>query len=248
MRATDQIKHFTLAFAFVLAMASFSQPAFGADTQSPSADTQSPSAESQQEVQARAASLQTWREQCSDPDPDLRLAYVESAIANKDASVQRICIRLALQSDNSDIRNLGLRAAIAATQQITFMPTMPKSLEAELRKGADDENFMRKVKETYASRVYETTQNGLKMCSDKVEIGKNSFLWNTLAANVELRKDGFTKATITGSKISWTGYVNISSLGTISCSVNVALTREGKLAGKLLCDKTPPIDIIADLL
>ena len=164
MRATDQIKHFTLAFAFVLAMASFSQPAFGADTQSPSADTQPPSAEIQQVVQARAASLQTWREQCSDPDPDLRLAYVESAIANKDASVQRICIRLALQSDNSDIRNLGLRAAIAATQQITFMPTMPKSLEAELRKGADDENFMRKVKETYASRVYETTQNGLKMC------------------------------------------------------------------------------------
>lgn len=241
MRAADRIKHTSLALALALTITSFCQPVFGADAQPPSADVQPG-------VQARAASLQTWREQCSDPDPDLRLAYVESSIASKDASVQRICIRLALQSDNADIRNLGLRAAIAAIPQITFMPTMPKSLEAELRKGADDDNFMKKVKETYTARLYDATQNGLKMCSDNAEVGKNSFLWNTLAANVELRKDRFAKATIIGSKISWAGFIHVSGGSSLSCSVNVALTREGKLAGKLSCEGCPPMDIIADLL
>lgn len=241
MRATDWIKCTSLALALTLTITSFCQPVFGAEAQLPGADIQPA-------VQARAASLQTWREQCSDPDPDLRLAYVESAIASKDASVQRICIRLALQSDNADIRNLGLRAAIAAIPQITFMPTMPKSLEAELRKGADDDNFMSKVKNSSPSRLYDATQNGLKMCSDNAEVGKNTFLWNTLAANVDLRKDYYFKATIIGSKINWSGYVAIPDGNPLICTVNVALTREGKLAGKLSCNGTPPMDIIADLL
>ncbi|MDD4702166.1 MAG: hypothetical protein PHI96_08095, partial [Desulfovibrio sp.] len=91
------------------------------------------------DAQDRAGELQTWREQCADPDPDLRLAYLENAIANGDVSVLRICIRLALQSDNADIRNLGLRAAITATPRITFMPTMPKALEQAYKRTGDNE-------------------------------------------------------------------------------------------------------------
>ena len=234
MRVAFGIKHATLGLAFALSLACFNQPAFAGDPQP--------------EAQARAASLQTWREQCSDPDPDLRLAYVEAAIATKDASVQRICVRLALQSDNADIRNLGLRAAIASTPQITFMPTMPKSLEADLRKGADDEKFMDRVKHSSTSRLFDTIQNGLKMCSDNAEVGKNSFQWNALAANIELRKDRFTKATIVGSKIVWSGLIEIFNENPHNCTINVTLTREGKLAGTLNCNDVTPMNIIADLL
>lgn len=234
MRAASLVKHATIGLACALSLACFNEAALGE--------------EPQPEAQARAASLQTWREQCSDPDPDLRLAYIENAIASKDASVQRICIRLALQSDNADIRNLGLRAAIASTQQITFMPTIPKSLEADLRKGADDDNFMKKVKDSYIARLYDATQNGLKMCSENAEVGKGTFLWNTLAANIDLRKERYYKATIVGSKINWSGNVVISGGNVLTCTVNVALTREGKLAGKLSCEGSPPMDIIADLL
>lgn len=233
MRALFGIKHATIGLAFALSLACFNQPAFAGDPQP--------------EAQARAASLQTWREQCSDPDPDLRLAYVEAAIATKDASVQRICVRLALQSDNADIRNLGLRAAIASTPQITFMPTMPKRLEAELRKGADDENFMKKVKETPTSRLYDAIQNGLKMCSDNAEVGKNSFLWNTLAVNTDMHKDQYFKATVIGSTINWSGLVQ-HYYGYFRCTVNASLTRDGKIAGKINCEDCQPMDIIADLL
>ena len=241
MRAADRIKHTSLALALALAITSFCQPVFGADAQPPSADVQP-------DVQARAASFQTWREQCSDPDPDLRLAYLEGAIASKDASVQRICIRLALQSDNADIRNLGLRAAIATIPQITFIPTMPRSLEVDLRRAAEDENLMKRVRDSYISRLYDATQNGLKMCSDNAEVGKSTFLWNTLAANIDLRKERYYKATILGSRINWSGNVIISGGNSLTCTVNVALTREGRLAGKLSCEGSPPMDIIADLL
>ena len=234
MRVISEIKHATLGLAFALSLVCFNQPVFAGDPQP--------------EAQARAASLQTWREQCSDPDPDLRLAYVEAAIATKDASVQRICVRLALQSDNADIRNLGLRAAIASTPQITFMPTMPKSLEADLRKGADDENFMKKVKDSLTSKLYTVIQNGLKMCSDNAEVGKNSFLWNSLASNVELRKENASKAVIIGSNINWSGTVNSLYGSSLNCTINVTLTREGKLAGTLNCNDVAPMNIIADLL
>lgn len=66
-----------------------------------------------QDAAERAGQLKTWREQCSDPDPDLRLAYIEAAIASGDAAVMRICVRQSLESDDADIRNLGQSPAPA---------------------------------------------------------------------------------------------------------------------------------------
>lgn len=204
------------------------------------------SAEDASNVQARAGAVQTWREQCADPDPDLRLAYIESAIASNDASVQRICIRLALQSDNADIRNLGLRAALVSVPQITFATTMPRSLENDLKHAAGDEKKLNNIYNGRTYRLYNGVKGGLSMRSDKNEFEKNNFIWNSLAENSEVRNDFSGKAVIVGSKISWTGKVRASY--EYNCTINVSLTKDAKLSGLLNCYDAAPIDIIADLL
>jgi len=204
------------------------------------------SAPEQQNAQDRAGALQTWREQCADPDPDLRLAYIENAIATNDASIQRICIRLALQSDNADIRNLGLRAAIVSVPQITFMTTMPKSLENDLKQTAGDEQKLRNVYNSQTYRLYAGVKGGLSMRSEKNEFEKNNFIWNSLAENSEVEGRYSGKAVIIGSKISWTG--KIRAHDEYNCSINVSLTKDAKLSGLLNCYNVAPIDIIADLL
>lgn len=206
------------------------------------------SAEDASNVQARAGALQTWREQCADPDPDMRLAYLESAIASNDTSIQRICIRLALQSDNADIRNLGLRAALVSVPQITFVTTMPRSFENDLKHAAGDDKKLSNIKNSQGYRLYEGVRGGLIMCSEKVEFERNNFIWNSLASNSEVRSDFTGKAVIIGSRINWTGRVfGIAGTG-YNCTINVGVTSDAKLKGVLDCRDAAPIDIIADLL
>ena len=88
----------------------------------------SPAQPTRENADERAGQLKTWRQQCADPDVDLRSAYIEAAIASKDVVVVRICVRLALESNDADIRNLGLRAAIASISQLTFAVTIPPEL------------------------------------------------------------------------------------------------------------------------
>ncbi|MEW7009646.1 hypothetical protein [Lentilitoribacter sp. EG35] len=104
------MKHVVFVFGLVLAFFIQSYAAFS------------------QSAEERAGELKNWREQCNHPDPDLRLAYLEAALETNDASINRICVRLALKSDNADLRNLGLRAAIASFDQITFEVDMPLEL------------------------------------------------------------------------------------------------------------------------
>ncbi len=200
-------------------------------------------------AQTRAGELQTWREQCSDPNPDLQLAYIEGAIESGDVSVQRICIRQALESDNADVRNLGLRAALAATQQITFFTEMPKGLAAAYKAAGDDEQKLKKIADTTTDRIYRPIRNGMIVIVESAAIEKGQSTWFVLCENSKAVDYYSGKALVTGDNINWIGDIKILGGNTSKkCTMAVSALAGGKLQGVLDCEDAEPFAISADLL
>lgn len=202
-------------------------------------------AASAQQAEDRAGELKSWREQCNDPDPDLRLAYVEKAVASGDAAVQRICIRLALESDNADIRNLGLRAAVAMQQQIRFDVAIPPQLAAALKSASGSEKKMAEIDRWYVMRSWRTMENGLVFAIDGAEVGSSSSVWFPLAGLSDSSNNYKGKATIVGTTLNWLGRVNLTP---DVCTLDAQLKAGAELAGMFHCGDNWSFPVSARLL
>ncbi|MBG3876401.1 hypothetical protein FVW20_05005 [Desulfovibrio oxamicus] len=191
----------------------------------------------------RAGELKQWREKCNDPDPDLRLAHIEQAIATNDAPVQRICTRSALESDNLDIKNLGLRAAIASSTQITFTVEQSPGLIEAFKKAGNDERALNQVNDSYLNRHWNYLKNGLVFLVDGAKVTGSSSVWFCMV-DCQRRDDTYKgNAVVTGNKISWVGR---TSLGT--CTLNLTLEKGGELKGMFQVDKEPAFPVSVKLL
>lgn len=193
----------------------------------------------------RAGDLKLWRERCNDPDPDLRLAYIEEAIVAKDSPAQRICIKTALESDNHEIRNLGLRAAIAITPQITFTVGMPPALAAALESVNHDEKA---IKQTKAFQVYEywtRLQGGLVFMIEGAKANSPSSVWYSMTSQSSKSDSRKGNAVVTGNRLVWVGTSGLSAMS--SCTLNVILGSGGELKGTFQISDEPPFPIVATL-
>ncbi len=198
------------------------------------------------DAKARAAELATWRDQCNDPDPDLQLAYIESAIATKDISIQRICLGKALESDNENVRNIGLRAAIASMQHLTFTVELPNELAAEYKNSANDPEKLEKFFNSDPGEVFSPLRNGLLIDIVDASMTTGKSTWHPLAGLNKSSSNYQGVAIVEGSKISWVGSICISN-GNHS-SIIVHLEPGGILKGFLQCEGLQPFPITAKLL
>ncbi|NEK17161.1 hypothetical protein [Rhizobium leguminosarum] len=198
-----------------------------------------------QDATNRAGELKSWREQCNDPDPDLRLAYIEKAIDGGDVSVKRICIRLALESDNADIRNLGLRAAISSVPSVSFAVQIPGELEAATKAAGDDEKKLAEIARWYVSQDFTRLRNGLVFEIDGAAVSNGESVWYPLAG-LSQRNDKYRgKTTVVGSELNWTGR---ASLAQPECSLNAKLLSDNTLSGTFQCGVEPSFPVTAKLL
>lgn len=198
-----------------------------------------------QEATNRAGELKLWRDQCNDPDPDLRLAYVEKAVDGGDVSVKRICIRLALESDNADIRNLGLRAAISSVPSLTFAVQIPEELQKALSGAGDNEKKQAEIARWYVSQDFTRLKNGLVFEIDGATVSRGESVWYPLAS-LSQRNDNYRgKTAIVGSELNWTGR---ASLAQTECSLSAKLTADNTLSGTFQCGIEPAFPVSAKLL
>lgn len=193
----------------------------------------------------RAGELKVWREQCSDPDPDLRLAYVEAALDTKDTSIIRICARQSLESDNADIRNLGLRAAIASMDRILFEVQIPKVLAEAYEDAGDDNDKLSAINNWFIARDWQTMRNGLAFDISKADVEKGTSVWSPLAGLSEASDRRNGRLTITGDRVSWVGSANLSYS---ECNLNATLVAGPALEGEWLCARVGPFKVSAKLL
>jgi len=193
----------------------------------------------------RAGELKAWREQCTDPDSDLRMAYVEAALETDDAAVIRICVRQSLESDNSDIRNLGLRATLASLEQLSFAIEPPAKLTDALESAEGDEDKLSSIANWFIARDWQSLQNGLVFAIQKADFARGTATWMPTVNLTKPSERNVGKLTIVGDAITWVGS---ASLANSECSLNARLTAGPALEGEWLCSRGEPFKVRADLL
>lgn len=193
----------------------------------------------------RAGELKVWRQQCSDPDTDLRIAYIEAALETKDTSIIRICARQSLESDDSDTRNLGLRAALASMEQIRFEVQMPELLASALEEAGDDEDKLSEIGRWYIRKDWQGLQTGLVFEIDKADMTKGTAVWYPLVNRSERYDRNVGKVAITGDAVTWVGAANLS---TGDCTLTATLVAGPALEGEFLCSQGEPFPVTAKLL
>lgn len=198
-----------------------------------------------QDATERAGQLKVWREQCADPDIDLRTAYIEAAIATADTSIIRICVRQALQSDDADIRNLGLRAALGSASTITFIPEMSPEYAKALKEAGDNEGKLAEISNWYADRIWKVISTGITFEVDKADLVGGVGEWFPMV-NLGKRNENYTgMATIVGSRVTWSGTINFTPS---QCILVAEMDSGGELVGSLRCGDVWPFPLRARLL
>jgi len=200
----------------------------------------------------RAGELKAWREQCADPDSDLRTAYIEAAIATDDVAIIRICVRQSLESDDADIRNLGLRAALASAGQLQFEVTTPNELANLLKKYGDDgEKIQRAIDDgTLSGRLFQLDNSlkpGIAFSIESDDISRGVSTWYPLLSLPE-KSDGYKgKAVVVGDKVNWTGAA-INGNNVLDCRLNLTLAPGAMLTGSFQCEQMAAFPVSAKLL
>lgn len=183
--------------------------------------------------ETRAAALQKARAQCNDPDVDIRAAYIEEAISSGDETKKRICLKLALSSDNTDIKNLGLRTAISSLEQIAFVPKQENNAMSDEKK--DDQ----------AVQFANAISSGLIL--EKVS-QKGSVIWYSKVHNTKFDEHFAGKLSLNGSQAAWSGRVKYGTYSTTECvcSITASLKESGKLEGSLSCGDRGTYEVTAE--
>lgn len=199
-----------------------------------------------QDAKDRAGEIKQWREYCNDPDPDLRTAYVEEAIETKGTIIKRICVRLALESTDDDVRNLGLRAAIAMQEELMFQVEMPAELATSLSKAGNDKAKLQTIERSDAMEVYQVIKNGLAFAISDAEVTTDRSTWRPYGKLATPNDNYQGPASIVGDSISWIGNAYLTS--GLTCRLTAEVANGGVLQGALQCDSMMAFPISAKLL
>lgn len=201
-----------------------------------------------QSAKDRAVQIKEWREKCNDPDPDLRLANLESAIATNDRTVMRTCVRQALSSDNADMRNLGLRAALAMNERLTFKMTLPDKVAKAIAQAGGNDKRLLKVRRahTYTISPFDSIGGVFTFVTKNSEISSPNSEWSTLGLNSDVRPDMSAVLTVSGSQVSGTGKVLHS--GDNNLKMLLRLNSRSELVGTVDFGRSEPIPVVVKLL
>lgn len=204
-----------------------------------------------QTPQERVAQIQEWRENCSDPNPDLRLAYIEAALAESDPTLSRICLELALLSDDPNIRDLGLRAALARAERLIFDLEMPAAYQAAIE-SAENERAREEVEEQWSQRAEFLSRMGsrLILVAEDVSASQPITQWAALDENGGRRGEAGVTLTVRAGGVDGTGQVTLLYAGYrphLGVQLDLDVTDDGALAGDLVWASGEPYQARAEL-
>lgn len=172
-----------------------------------------------------AAALQSWRDACSDPNPDLVIGYVADAVATGNIDVRKACLRQVFESDNVDLRSAALRTTITALPRIRF----------------------RVSPESANSNFYGAIQTGLIFVAAEGELSTGTAKWYPLVRNPEPSDDYSGTVAVLGAGIVWKGLV-YGPGGSALCTLSADLAEGSRLQGLFHCGNQGTYAVTADLL
>ncbi|MFW8595538.1 hypothetical protein [Cribrihabitans neustonicus] len=179
----------------------------------------------QSNAQSIAAALQSWRDACGDPNPDLVIGYLSDAVATNNIDIRKACMRQVFASDNVDLRNAALRIVIAALPRIRFRVGKPE------RPGP----------------LYPNIQTGFVFQAANGDAGAGTATWYTTFSNREPEDEYSGTVAVLGPGIVWEGPVKWGS-ASYKCQLSADLAERSQLVGLVHCGNLGTYPISAELM
>ncbi len=182
--------------------------------------------------QERAQKIKDWRANCSDPDADLRAAYIEAAVAGNDQTVLRACVSQALTSDNVDTQNLALRAMLASAERLTIEVMMPAAYDQAIAAAKDDAQKVSAIEQQYSHEKWAIANVGavIGLVPKKVDLSGQASAWHVMTSNRTPMDVYVLDLALTGETLAGTGGAAYGQQR-MNFSLNLALNDDGYMVG-----------------
>lgn len=178
-----------------------------------------------------AGVLQTWRQGCADPNPDMVIGALLKAVETGNVLVRQVCLREALASDNTDVRRTALRMIIGAAPLVRFRVTEPTEYRSER---GDQELWL-------------LIQAGLAFVAKDGNPETGTATWFPIVENSLPSEQSSGSASVLGAGLFWSGPVLLfSSLN--NCKLSADLTVGDQLVGTFVCSGGSVFPVTASLL
>ena len=171
------------------------------------------------------------QEQLSDPDPLLRLAYMEDILASGDTLRMRIAMRTAFAGDDPDLRALALRGYLAGHKEFTFDITLPPAMQKAL-----DSRTPSNAQEL--SRQYPML-SVLSSWSKRVHLELTEFNFADSSGQIKATETRPARFAITGDVLSTV----LGFAGVGQCYIDFGPTARQTLEGTMACQNWPKLAI-----
>lgn len=197
----------------------------------------------------RVAKIKEWRANCNDPDPDFRIAYLEAAIESNDQTILRTCLQQTINSDNTDVKNLALRTALASSKQLALIISMPESYNSAMSKAGNDTNKKASIQREFRDDFEVVTRSGglLGLSPIKVSIGSALSNWYVLGQNTQTDERYATQLVITGDTISGNGQAYFSG-SVYNFNMQLTLNNKAELEGEIKIHQSSQLPVKIKLL
>jgi hypothetical protein len=189
-------------------------------------------AQAQSNASSIAATMQSWRDACGDPNPDLALGYLIEAVATNSIDVRKACLRQVLASDNVDLRSSALRVTIASLPIIRFRMA---EQDATVQVNSSD------------MRLRQAIVTGLVFQAANGSAETGTATWYPLVSNPTPSEELKGTVTVLGPGVIWAGrlqYANIRD----DCKLTAELGADTLLEGHFQCGTGYAFGISANLL
>lgn len=198
-----------------------------------------------QSPQDRAREIAEWRANCNDPDPDLRLAFLEVAVETG-GTPARICTMAALSSDDADMRELGLRSYLAGADRIRFEITMPPEYFRQIEAARDDNQRASIDREWFSEHRLMSFTNSVIVLQDKqVSSTSPNSQWDVVRNDNTIDNRSVATLTLRGDRLAGSGSLANANVG---FNLDVRLSEDGNtLSGTLVMDGSGPFGVSARL-
>lgn len=167
------------------------------------------------DANAVASALQSWRDACSDPNPDLAVGYLADALATGNIDVRKACLRQVLVSDNLDLQSAALRVLVASLPVIRFRAGTPNNGSAGGR----------------AREIAASLQHGLVFYASNGDAATATAQWSPLVMNTAPVEAATGKVSVFGSSIHWAGSCYYREGQLFDCQLSADLVEGGQLTG-----------------
>lgn len=186
-------------------------------------------ASAQSNAETIAATLQSWRDVCSDPNPDLALGYLMDAMGTGSVDVRKACLRQVLLTDNADLQNSALRVLMTSLPVVRFRVT------EEIEDGLNSYLYIQR-----------SIRTGLIFQVSDGNVQAGTATWKPAIDTPMPSETATGTMTIFGSDVHWAG-IATSDRDDWSCTLSASLVEGTRLAGTFVCAARTPIPVEASL-